>query len=43
MLYISLKRPQQVTETVEREDGDILLHYRKKELVGITVLNASQQ
>lgn len=42
VLYISLKRPQKATETVEVEDGEILLNYRGKELVGITVLNVSQ-
>jgi uncharacterized protein YuzE len=42
VLYISLKRPQKATETVEVGDGGILLHYRGKELVGITVLDASK-
>ena len=42
VLYISLKRPQKATETVEVGDGGILLHYRRKELVGITVLDASK-
>jgi hypothetical protein len=32
-----------VTETVEVEDGAILLRYRKNELVGITVLGASKR
>lgn len=41
VLYVSLKRPQQATETVEWEDGEILLDYRETELVGITILNAS--
>jgi uncharacterized protein YuzE len=41
VLYISIKRPQQATDTVEVDDGGILLHYRDKELVGITVLDAS--
>lgn len=43
VLYISLKRPQKATETVELDDGGVLLHYRRKELVGITVLEASQR
>ena len=43
VLYISLPRPQQATETVEIDDGEIALHYRDSELVGITVLNASLQ
>lgn len=42
VLYISLRRPQRATETVETDDG-VLLHYRNKELVGITVLEASKR
>jgi hypothetical protein len=38
-----LKRPQEATETVELEDEGVLLRYRKDELVGITVLDASRQ
>ncbi len=41
VLYISLKRPQKTTPTVEVDDGGILLHYRNKDLVGVTVLEAS--
>jgi uncharacterized protein YuzE len=41
VLYISLKRPQRATDTVD-QDG-ILLRYRGKELVGVTVLNASKR
>ncbi len=47
VLYISFKRPQKATETVEfeekGEDQGILLHYRKEELVGITVLDATKR
>lgn len=43
VLYVSLKRPQKSTETVDLEDEGVLLHYREDELVGITVLDASQQ
>lgn len=43
VLYISLMRPQQATATVEVEEQGILLRYRGKELVGITVLDASQR
>ena len=43
VLYISLKRPQKATETVEVDDEGMLLHYRGKELVGITVLDASRR
>jgi uncharacterized protein YuzE len=41
VLYISLKKPQQATETVEVEGEGILLRYSEKDLVGIDVLNAS--
>jgi uncharacterized protein YuzE len=43
VLYISLQRPQKATETIEVDEEGILLHYRHKELVGITVLDASTQ
>ncbi len=42
VLYISLRRPQKATETVETEEG-VLLRYRNRELVGITVLEASKR
>jgi uncharacterized protein YuzE len=42
VLYISLQRPQKATETIEIEEEGILLSYRKDELVGITVLDASK-
>jgi uncharacterized protein YuzE len=41
VLYISLRRQQQATETVELEHEGILLHYRRSEVVGVTVLDAS--
>ncbi len=41
VLYVSLKRPQNATHTEEVEDQGVLLDYRKDELVGITVLDAS--
>jgi uncharacterized protein YuzE len=41
VLYISLKRPQRATDTVDH--NGILLRYRGKELVGVTVLNASKR
>jgi len=41
VLYISLKRPQRATDTIDH-DG-ILLRYRGRELVGVTVLNASKR
>jgi uncharacterized protein YuzE len=43
VLYISLKRPQKATETVDVDDEGILLRYRDKELVGMTVLDASKR
>jgi uncharacterized protein YuzE len=43
VLYISLKRPQKATATVELEDGGILMRYRGRSLVGVTVLNATQR
>ena len=43
VLYISLNRPQKATKTIELEDEGILLRYRGKALVGITVLDASHQ
>ena len=42
VLYISLRRPEKAPETVEAGNG-ILLRYRNKELVGITVLDASKR
>ncbi len=43
VLYISLKRPQRATQTVESEEENVLLRYRGKELVGITVLDVSRR
>lgn len=40
VLYISFQRPQQATDT-EMTDEGILLRYHGKELVGITILDAS--
>jgi uncharacterized protein YuzE len=40
VLYISLERPQDETES-ELTDDDVLLSFRDDQLVGITVLNAS--
>lgn len=42
VLYISLKRLQKATETKFLEDQGILLRYREKELVGVTILEASK-
>ncbi len=43
VLYISLKRPQRATDTVDLDEKGILLSYRGNELVGITVLEASKR
>lgn len=40
VLYISFRHPQRATDTRFTDDG-ILLRYHGKELVGITVLDAS--
>ncbi len=40
VLYISFQRPQQAIDT-EMSDEGILVRYRGKELVGITILDAS--
>jgi len=42
VLYISFKRPQKATDSEMLENG-ILLRYKSKELVGITVLEASKR
>ncbi len=42
VLYISLKRPQKATDTKLFPEKGILLRYRDKNLVGITVLDASK-
>ncbi len=41
VLYISFERPQKATDTEVTDEG-ILLRFRDKKLVGITVLNASR-
>jgi uncharacterized protein YuzE len=42
VLYISFRKPQQANDSIMEDDGNIY-HYRDDELVGITVLNASQR
>lgn len=42
VLYISLKRPQKATDSEFLHDEGILLRYRGKELVGVTILEASK-
>jgi uncharacterized protein YuzE len=43
VLYISFKRPQRATNTVDLNDDGILLRYQGKEIVGITILDASER
>ena len=40
VLYISVRKPQRASETIEI-DGDVLLRKHKNEIVGITIMNAS--
>jgi uncharacterized protein YuzE len=40
VLYISFARPQKATDT-EMTDEGLLLRYRNRQLVGVTVLDAS--
>ena len=40
VLYISFERPQQATDSEMTDDG-FIMRYRGKQLVGITVLDAS--
>ena len=41
VLYISFKRPQNATDTDVLDNG-ILVRYRNREIVGITVIGASR-
>lgn len=40
VLYINFKRPQKATDS-EMMDNGVLLRYRDKELVGVTIMDAS--
>ena len=40
VLYVSFRYPQEATDS--RMDDDLIYHYRDKELVGMTVLHASE-
>ena len=42
VLYITFERPQKATETREEGDG-ILVRYRGRKVVGVTVPNASRR
>jgi uncharacterized protein YuzE len=39
VLYINFKKPQEATDS--RMINDMIVHYRKDEVVGVTVLHAS--
>lgn len=41
VLYMSFRKPQRVTKTVEMDD--ILIRKDGKEIVGLTILNASRR
>jgi len=43
VLYVSLDRPQQATDTEYVDDQGLLLRYRGKDLVGVTILDASKR
>jgi uncharacterized protein YuzE len=42
VLYLSFQRPQKTTDSVMRDDG-VLLRYRGKKLVRMTVFEASKR
>lgn len=43
VLYVSLKRPQKATDTQLLAKKGVLVRYRGKELVGVTILDASKR
>jgi uncharacterized protein YuzE len=42
VLYISFRKPQRATDSRMRDDG-IIVHWRGKEIVGLTILDASER
>jgi uncharacterized protein YuzE len=42
VLYLSFEKPQQATDSVMGEDGNVY-HYRGERLVGVTILHAGEQ
>jgi uncharacterized protein YuzE len=40
VLYVGFRRPQKATDS--RMEGDLIYHYRDEELVGVTILHASE-
>lgn len=43
VLYLSLQRPQRATDSRYLDEEGVILSYRGKQLVGITVLDASKR
>lgn len=42
VMYLSLKYPQQATDS-ELLPNDLVVNYRKNEIVGVTILNAGKK
>ena len=42
VLYISFQRPQRATDSQMRDDG-IIIHRRARQVVGVTILEASKR
>ena len=42
VLHLSFEKPQQATDSVMGEDGNVY-HYRRDRLVGVTILRAHRQ
>ena len=42
VLYVSFRRPQQATDSEMRENG-VLVRFRRDEIVGVTILDASKR
>ena len=42
VLYIAFERPQRATDSELRDDG-VILHRRGKQIVGVTILDASER
>ena len=42
VLYINFKRPSHADDS-ELTENDIIIRYEKKEIIGVTVLNASKR
>jgi uncharacterized protein YuzE len=40
VLYVSFRRPQKATDS--RMEGDLIYHYHDEELIGVTILHASE-